>query len=94
MYADRHTQAVLSRVHSTPSAEGKSFYQRSHDFVDSVPVPAIVQLAEASVGNAVQIIGQLNELASKYPFYKYQWAWTRQMQDVVGTVPSLASLIC
>jgi hypothetical protein len=49
-------------------------------------VPAVVQAAEASIRNEVQTIQQLSAVASKYPYYKFNYAWTRQMQDAVREI--------
>lgn len=43
----------------------------------------MVNAAESSISHEVQAIQQLSEVASKYPYYKFNYAWSRQMQDAV-----------
>ncbi|PNY27649.1 Translin [Tolypocladium capitatum] len=62
-------QGLLSRVHSTPRAG----------------YPRLVALVEAAVREEVAIVGELNEFASKYPYYKYNSKWSRTMQNAIGT---------
>ncbi|KAK3691730.1 Translin-1 [Vermiconidia calcicola] len=67
---DRNTQSTLSRAHSTSSAE----------------LPSVVKAAQASIQNEVEAIQQLSEIASKNPYYKFNYAWTRQMQDACFSI--------
>ncbi|KAK0310730.1 Translin-1 [Friedmanniomyces endolithicus] len=46
-------------------------------------VPSVVSSAQASIDKEVQTIHKLSETASKEPYYKFNYAWTRQIQDVV-----------
>ncbi|KAL1297275.1 hypothetical protein AAFC00_004831 [Neodothiora populina] len=60
------TQAILSRAHSSSSAE----------------LSNVVSAAEESVTkHEVDSIQKLSKAASKYPYYKYNGMWTRQVQD-------------
>lgn len=43
----------------------------------------VVHAAQASINNEVQTIAQLSLVASKQPYYKFNYSWTRQMQDAV-----------
>lgn len=65
-----YTQGVLSRVHSTP----RSNY------------PALLSQVEAAIKTEAEDFSQLSEVASKYPYYKYNSKWTRSVQDAVLTV--------
>ncbi|OQO09932.1 hypothetical protein B0A48_04287 [Cryoendolithus antarcticus] len=65
---DRATQAILSKAHSTPSAE----------------LSPVLQAAQSSIENEVQSIQRLAEVASKHPYYRYNYAWTREMQSAVS----------
>ena len=47
-------------------------------------MPPVVKAAQDSIFEEVLIIQQLSEVASKNPYYRFNYAWTRQMQDVVG----------
>jgi len=63
------TQALLSRVHSTPRAR----------------YPALVVQVENGIKEQVTIIGELNEVASKHPYYKYNSKWNRAIQTAIQT---------
>ncbi|KAF2858223.1 Translin [Piedraia hortae CBS 480.64] len=62
---DRATQAILSRVHSTPSHQRRM----------------IVEQAESEIGNEIATLQDLSKIASRYPYYKFSHAWTRPVQD-------------
>ncbi|KAL2204108.1 Translin family protein [Sarocladium strictum] len=63
-------QGHLSRVHSTPRAK----------------YPELVQAIEAAIVDEVLIVQELSEVASKHPYYKYNFKWSRIMQSAIGTV--------
>ncbi|KAK7744633.1 Translin-1 [Cytospora paraplurivora] len=65
-----YTQGLLSRVHSTP---------RSH-YANLLPQ------VENAIRTEVEDAAVLSEIASKYPYYKYNGKWTRAIQDAVLTV--------
>ncbi|ROV89069.1 hypothetical protein VPNG_10074 [Cytospora leucostoma] len=65
-----YTQGLLSRVHSTP---------RSH-YANLLPQ------VENAIRTEVEDVAVLSEIASKYPYYKYNGKWTRAIQDAVLTV--------
>ncbi|WPH02592.1 Translin [Acrodontium crateriforme] len=67
---DRVTQSVLSRAHSTKSAD----------------LEPVLAAAEASIKNEVETIQKLSELASQHPYYKFNYSWTRTMQDACLSV--------
>lgn len=46
-------------------------------------VGSIIEAAQSSIQEEIQIVRQLEVLASQHPYYKFNYAWTRQMQDVV-----------
>lgn len=69
-------QGHLSRVHSTPRAKcelhvpgvvDSRILGSDRDATD----PALVQLVEAAIGDEVSIVEELNQVASKHPYYKY-----------------------
>ncbi|KAF4120002.1 to RNA binding complex component Translin [Geosmithia morbida] len=62
-------QALLSRVHSTP----RSRY------------PALVSQVESAIQDQVTILSELNEVASKHPYYKYNSKWSRTVQGAITT---------
>lgn len=62
-------QGLLSRVHSTPRAR----------------YPALVEQVENAVKEQVVIVKELNQVASKHPYYKYNTKWARCVQNVIGT---------
>ncbi len=49
----------------------------------TIAVPSVVSSAQASIDKEVQTIHKLSETASKEPYYKFNYAWTRQIQDAV-----------
>ncbi|KAK1770922.1 Translin [Phialemonium atrogriseum] len=65
-----YAQGVLSRVHSTPRSE----------------YPTFLGQAEAAIKDELKTVTQLSEFASKYPYYKYNFKWTRNLQDAIFTV--------
>ncbi|ROV89827.1 hypothetical protein VMCG_09482 [Cytospora schulzeri] len=65
-----YTQGLLSRVHSTP---------RSH-------YATLLSQVESAIKTEVDDVASLSEIASKYPYYKYNGKWTRAVQDAVLTV--------
>ena len=46
-------------------------------------VPSIVNAAETSITQEIRSIKELSDVASNYPYYKFNYAWSRQMQDAV-----------
>ncbi|KAM3547028.1 hypothetical protein ARSEF1564_000069 [Beauveria bassiana] len=63
-------QGLLTKVHSTSRAS----------------YPQLVTQLEAAVKDEAVIVAELNELASKHPYYKYNSRWARIMQNAIGTV--------
>ncbi|KGQ04166.1 hypothetical protein BB8028_0004g09000 [Beauveria bassiana] len=63
-------QGLLTKVHSTPRAS----------------YPQLVTQLESAVKDEAVIVAELNELASKHPYYKYNSRWARIMQNAIGTV--------
>lgn len=53
----------------------------------------MVAAAEESIKNEVASIQKLSEAASKYPYYKYNGMWTRQVQDAVSIFLSFPFLL-
>lgn len=46
-------------------------------------VPQLIASAEPVFAEQKVTIGQLAEVASKYPYYKYNGIWTRDVQNAV-----------
>ncbi|KAK3328021.1 Translin [Cercophora scortea] len=65
-----YTQGVLSRIHSTPRSK----------------YPVLLGQVEEGIKKEVATVGKLSEFASKYPYYKYNYKWTRMIQDAISTV--------
>lgn len=65
-----YAQGLLSRVHSTPRA-------RYGDLISQV---------EAAIKAEIDDVVSLRDLASNYPYYKYNFKWTRAVQDAILTV--------
>ncbi|KAK0265873.1 Translin-1 [Friedmanniomyces endolithicus] len=51
-----------------------------------VAVPSVVSSAQANIDKEVQTIHKLSETASKEPYYKFNYAWTRQIQDACSSI--------
>ncbi|KAK0336772.1 Translin-1 [Friedmanniomyces endolithicus] len=52
----------------------------------TIAVPSVVSSAQASIDKEVQTIHKLSETASKEPYYKFNYAWTRQIQDACSSI--------
>jgi len=65
----RVTQSILSRIHNTPTA----------DLEKSVLAPCSESLREQA-----GTVKDLAQAASKYPFYKWNSIWQREVQNVVS----------
>ncbi|KAL4926222.1 translin [Aspergillus undulatus] len=72
----RSTQAALSRAHSTPAAQ-------LTPVLEDVTKEIISQKEEVS---------RLKTVADKHPFYKYNGAWTRDLQNLVASIELTAWL--
>ena len=59
----------------------------------SGPVPSVLTAAQANIEKEVATIQKLSEVASKHPYYKFNYAWTRHVQDAVSILfyPVVAS---
>ncbi|KAI4253286.1 MAG: hypothetical protein LQ352_003783 [Teloschistes flavicans] len=68
--AGRTTQSLLSRAHSVPAAE-------LHEALTA---------AWPSISEQGAIIKELESVASKHPYYKYNQIWTRDMQETIMAV--------
>ncbi|KAM3418618.1 Translin-1 [Cercospora zeina] len=64
-FKDRNTQSILSRAHSTTAQD----------------LPGAVQAAQSSIQNAVATIQQLAQVASNHPYYRFNYAWQRQIES-------------
>ncbi|PIB01764.1 Translin [Cercospora beticola] len=62
---DRNTQSILSRAHSTTAQD----------------LPVVVQAAQSSIQNAVVTIQQLAQVASNHPYYRFNYAWQKQIES-------------
>ncbi|CAN8105694.1 unnamed protein product [Discula destructiva] len=65
-----YTQGLLSRVHSTPRASYPSFLEQ----------------VEASIKSQLEDVATLTTAANKHPYYKYNFKWTKAVQDAILTV--------
>ncbi|RVX70930.1 hypothetical protein B0A52_06087 [Exophiala mesophila] len=67
----RLTQSILSRIHNTPTPE----------LDNTVLKPAFEALEQQA-----QTVKQLSEAASKYPFYRWNSIWQRDIQAVITSI--------
>ncbi|KAB5539542.1 Translin [Coniochaeta sp. 2T2.1] len=65
-----YAQGLLSRIHGTPRAE----------------YPALLEQIEQPVRKEIKQVGELSKFASSYPYYKYSYRWSRNVQDAILTV--------
>ncbi|KAK1719348.1 hypothetical protein CaCOL14_005962 [Colletotrichum acutatum] len=65
-----YVQGLLSRIHATPR-------QQYGPFLADV---------QAGIQKEIEVIGELQEIASKHPYYKYNQKWNRQVQNAIFTV--------
>ena len=84
MVLGRTAQSVLSRAHSTPSAQRWFLSLLQTALTDSGTVQGVLSEAEKSILGQIETISKLAEVASKYPYYKYNSIWTRDVQNSVG----------
>ncbi|KAF2138815.1 uncharacterized protein K452DRAFT_255704 [Aplosporella prunicola CBS 121167] len=66
----RSAQSILSRAHSTPTAE----------------LPEVINAAEGAIRYEIDAVGKLAEASNNHPYYKFNGIWTRQVQDTVFTI--------
>ncbi|RDW82175.1 putative translin-1 [Coleophoma cylindrospora] len=66
----RSTQSILSRAHSTPSAQLKP----------------VIESAENSIRLEIESVSKLSEVASKHPYYKYNGMWSRDVQNAITSI--------
>ncbi|KAI8194517.1 hypothetical protein KHU50_011492 [Colletotrichum sp. SAR 10_65] len=65
-----YVQGLLSRVHATPREQ----------------YGPLLTDVQTGIQKEVEVIGELQEIASKYPYYKYNQKWNRQVQNAIFTV--------
>ncbi|KAM7191478.1 Translin [Naviculisporaceae sp. PSN 640] len=65
-----YTQGVLTKIHSTPRSE----------------YPGLLAQVEDGINRQIEAVAKLAETASKHPYYKYNYKWTRMIQDSISTV--------
>jgi predicted translin family RNA/ssDNA-binding protein len=67
----RVTQSILSRVHNTASAELQK---------------TVLEPCQNSLVEQVTTVQTLAEAASKYPFYKWNNMWQRDIQNLISNL--------
>lgn len=67
----RLTQSILSRIHNTPTPELES---------------AVLNPASEALEQQAHTVKQLSEAASKYPFYRWNSIWQRDIQAVITSI--------
>ncbi|WQF88400.1 Putative Translin family [Colletotrichum destructivum] len=65
-----YVQGLLSRIHATPREQ----------------YPSLLSDVQAGIQKEIEVIGELEEIASKHPYYKYNQKWNRQVQNAIFTV--------
>lgn len=48
-------------------------------------VPQLVTEVEKAIDEQVAIVAELDDVASKHPYYKYNSKWARAIQNAIGT---------
>jgi predicted translin family RNA/ssDNA-binding protein len=51
-----------------------------------MPVPNVLTAARDSINKEIAWIQTLSKTASQYPYYKYSYSWTREMQGTVFSI--------
>ncbi|KAI1107053.1 Translin [Jackrogersella minutella] len=64
-------QGLLSRIHSTPSSK---------------LAPLLKQVEDDGIKPEIDVVGELAQFTSNFPYYKYNGRWTRAIQNVVATI--------
>ena len=75
--AGRHSQASLAKAHSTQANQ----------------YGTIVGETEISITDQINVVERLAETASRYPYYKYNSLWSRDIQNTVCYIKHLGHLL-
>lgn len=67
---ERGVLSLLSKVHNTRTAE----------------LTPILEAATTAIKEEVESIKKLGQVASKYPYYKYNGLWTKDVQNVIFAI--------
>lgn len=67
----RVTQSVLAKVHNTPTSDLQS---------------VVLEPCGNAIADQCATIRKLSEAASKYPFYKWNNIWQRDVQNVITSI--------
>lgn len=90
------SQYAIHNLKNTLHSFGRPYvgpYNRCKQLLMRWPVPKLINDIEGSVFGETRIIGQLDILASRQPYYKFNYSWTRQIQDAVGLDGQLADTL-
>lgn len=49
----------------------------------SSTVPTVIKAASDHITNEIETVQQLAKVASQHPYYRFNYAWSRQMESVV-----------
>ncbi|KAF2169879.1 hypothetical protein M409DRAFT_20292 [Zasmidium cellare ATCC 36951] len=67
---DRAAQSALSRAHSTTTAN----------------MPTVIKSASDHIASEIETVQQLSKVASQHPYYRFNYAWSRQMESVCFSI--------
>lgn len=67
----RITQSILSRIHNVPTSQLQQ---------------AVLKPAAEAVAAQEQTVRELAEVASRYPFYKWNGIWQRDVQNLISSM--------
>lgn len=67
----RQLQSILSRMHNTPTAHLED---------------VVLKPCQSNILEQVKTVGLLSETASKYPFYKWNSLWQREIQNLISSI--------
>lgn len=56
------------------------------NMVPCFPVPTVLTAAQNNIANEAQSIQQLAQVASKHPYYRFNYAWSRQVESAVWLI--------
>lgn len=83
--ADRAAQSALSRAHSTTTANSMYSFPAwtLRTQLIALPVSTVIKAASDHIAREIETVQQLSKVASQHPYYRFNYAWSRQMESVV-----------
>ena len=80
-----HSIHSLKGTFYTYSTPYRVFSKTHKSYSDTALVQSTISDAEKSIHQQIETIARLGHVASKYPYYRYNGIWTRDVQNAVST---------